>query len=129
MSVLEVCKVIGSHLVLSSQINWLMSICLSTLVFEPLVDFPGPISVPDCPIPIPDFEMLLKAFAKPPLQRLIIYNNFAVFLCVDQLFDRKELSGESFPSDCDKFSAADLDNYPTFLKWNSMIVTVSGRRF
>lgn len=82
-----------------------MTISLTTLIFESLVNFPRSISVPNSPMSIPDLEMLLKALPKAPFNRFIFHYYFPIFLLDNEIRNRKKILGVSSSSKADKIIA------------------------
>ena len=105
--ILKVDQMVEEEIVFFGQVDRLVTVGLAALSLRPLVDFPWSVSVPDGPMPISDFEVVLEPFPKTPLDRLILHNHLLVPLAGNQFLNRKERGLLLRPFHFDKTATGD----------------------
>jgi hypothetical protein len=78
--ILEIGQMIELTLRLSSQVDWMMAVCLIAGFFLSLVNFPRFVSIPNCPSSICHMKILLESFSKSPLDGIIIDCKLSVLI-------------------------------------------------
>jgi hypothetical protein len=68
---------------ISSEVNRLMSVGLTTSRFSSFIDLPGSVSIVNGPDTVLDGKVLLEAFTQSPFDRWIVGHYFGMVLVFD----------------------------------------------